>query len=43
LINSTAAHQLSQHGLILKDVSHLIVLPDGMLLLDRILAELVAA
>jgi oxygen-independent coproporphyrinogen-3 oxidase len=43
LINPTAARQLRQHGLILQDGSHLIVLPDGMLLLDRILAELVAA
>jgi len=43
LINPAAARQLSQHGLIRQEASHLNVLPDGMLLLDRILAELVAA
>jgi oxygen-independent coproporphyrinogen-3 oxidase len=43
LIHPAAARQLSQHGLIRQEGSHLTVLPDGMLLLDRILAELVAA
>lgn len=43
LINPAAARQLRQHGLIGQKGSHLTVLPDGMLLLDRILAELVAA
>lgn len=43
LINPAAARQLRQHGLIGQKGSHLTVLPEGMLLLDRILAELVAA
>lgn len=43
LINPAATRQLSQHELIRQEGSHLTVLPDGMLLLDRILAELVAA
>jgi hypothetical protein len=34
---------LGQHGLIQQEGAHLTVLPAGMLLLDHILAELVAA
>ncbi len=41
LIDPTAARQLADHGLVTWNGRHLAVTPGGMLLLDRILAELV--
>lgn len=43
LIDSDAAVRLSGYGLITRTGSRITVTPDGMLLLDRILAELVSA
>lgn len=42
LIDGKAADQLTGYGLITRQDSRITVTPDGMLLLDRILAELVA-
>ncbi|MBU6251762.1 MAG: coproporphyrinogen III oxidase [Alphaproteobacteria bacterium] len=43
LVDTATLAQLTQHGLIRQDGTNLRVLPDGMLLLDRILAEIVVA
>ena len=43
LVDSEAVARLSRYGLITQSGAQLRVLPDGMLLLDRILAEIVAA
>ncbi len=43
LVNTTAISNLARHGLMNQMGDHLCVLPEGMLLLDRILAEIVAA
>ncbi len=43
LVNTTAISNLARHGLMNQMDDHLCVLPEGMLLLDRILAEIVAA
>ena len=41
LVNDSAIHQLTRHGLIHQDAGHLRVTPTGMLLLDAILPEIV--
>ncbi len=43
LVDSEAVARLSRYGLVTQEGAQLRVLPDGMLLLDRILAEIVAA
>ena len=43
LVDTATLAQLTQHGLIRQDGTNLRVLPDGMLLLDRILAEIMVA
>ncbi len=43
LVDCAAIGQLTQHGLVALDGTNLRVLPEGMLLLDRILAEIVIA
>lgn len=43
LVDCVALGQLTQHGLVALDGTNLRVLPEGMLLLDRILAEIVIA
>jgi oxygen-independent coproporphyrinogen-3 oxidase len=43
LVDTAAIAQLTQHGLVRQDGANLRILPDGMLLLDRILAEIVVA
>lgn len=43
LVDTAAISNLARHGLMNQMDDHLCVLPEGMLLLDRILAEIVAA
>lgn len=43
LVDTAAISNLARHGLMNQMGDHLCVLPEGMLLLDRILAEIVAA
>ena len=42
LIDADAAARLAGYGLLVQSGSRITVLPDGMLLLDRILADVVA-
>jgi oxygen-independent coproporphyrinogen-3 oxidase len=42
LIDADAAQRLSGYGLVIRSGNRITVQPDGMLLLDRILAELVS-